>query len=71
MLGMKCLAIIITTLFALTATASAESDPKKVAAILDGARVCNTTPDPVACMTGFMAPLGVETSDKKAAVELV
>ena len=66
MLGMKRLAIIITTLFALTAAASAESDPKKVAAILEGAKVCNATADPVACMTGFMAALGVETSDEKA-----
>ena len=66
LLDMKRLAIIITTLFALTAAASAESDPKKVAAILEGAKVCNATADPVACMTGFMAALGIETSDEKA-----
>ena len=68
---MKYLAIIITTLFGLTLAASAETDPKKVAAILAGAKVCNTTDDPVACMTGFMAALGIEKSVEKAAVELV
>ena len=71
MSGMKRLAIIIITLFGLTLAASAETDPKKVAAILEGAKVCNTTADPVACMTGFMAALGVVPSDEKAAVELV
>ena len=68
---MKRLAIIITTLFALTAAASAESDPKKVAAILEGAKVCNATADPVACMTGFMAALGVVPSEEKAAEVVV
>ena len=66
---MKCLAIIITTLFALTAAASTETDPKKVAAILEGAKVCNTTADPVACMTGFMAALGIEPSEEASKKE--
>ena len=64
---MKRLAIIITTIFALTAAASAESDPKKVAAILEGAKVCNTTADPAACMTGFMAALGSELLKEEVA----
>ena len=68
---MKRLAIIITTIFALTAAASAESDPKKVEAILEGAKVCNATADPVACMTGFMAALGIEPAEEKAAEVVV
>ena len=55
LLSMKRLAIIITAIFALTVAASAETDPMKISAILEGAKVCNTTADPVACMTGFMA----------------
>jgi len=43
-LGMKRLAIIITTLFTLTATASAESDPKKVEArnLIANASICES-----------------------------
>ena len=61
---MKHLAIIITTLFALTAAASAETDPKKVAAILEGSKACGVTDKAVECMTGFMAALDATASAK-------
>lgn len=61
---MKRIVIIITTLFSLTAVASAESNPKRILAILEGSKVCEVTDKAVECMTGFMAALDATASAK-------
>ena len=60
---MRFLTVIISMLLALTSITLADSDPKRIASILEGSILCNATEDPVACMTGFMAALDASSTD--------